>query len=87
MGGGVICQADDLRVLQVADGLQLYFDKSLQHALLYQEEQDQRKQDVSCSPALVMLAHQSRCNLVLQHRACYMLCDFITSASICMCVG
>ena len=77
MSGCVVWQADCLRVLQVADGLQLYFDKSLQHALLYQEEQDQRKQDVSCSPALVMLAHRSHCNLELQHWQCCMLCDFI----------
>ncbi len=36
-----------LRSLQVADGLQMYFDKSLQHVLLYQEEQDLSKQIVS----------------------------------------
>lgn len=29
---------------EVADGLQMYFDKSLQHVLLYQEEQDLSKQ-------------------------------------------
>ena len=87
MSGCVFWQADCLRVLQVADGLQLYFDKSLQHALLYQEEQDQRKQDVSCSAALVMLARRLHCNLELRHRACYMLCDFITSALTCMYVG
>jgi len=36
-----------LRSLQVADGLQMYFDKSLQHVLLYQEEQDLSNQIVS----------------------------------------
>ena len=47
----------NLYYVQVANGLQLYFDTALQHMLLYQQEQDRHSVSV-----LVNFLHSCCCN-------------------------